>query len=63
MTIITGVIVVGLAATAIALIAGIASMGRGGEYDLAHSNQLMFTRVGLQAITLVCLIVALWLLN
>lgn len=63
MTIITAVIVVGLVATAIALIAGIASMSRGGEYDLARSNQLMFARVGLQAITLVCLVIALWLLN
>lgn len=63
MQILTVVILVGLVATAIALIAGIASMSRGGEYDLARSNQLMFARVGLQAVTFVCLVIVLWLVT
>lgn len=63
MQILTVVILVGLVATAIALIAGIVSMSRGGESDLARGNQLMFARVGLQAITLLCLVIALWLVS
>lgn len=63
MNIITAVILVGLVATVIALIAGIVSMSRGGESDRARSVQLMFARVGLQAITFVCLVIALFLVT
>lgn len=63
MKIITVVILVGLFATVIALIAGIVSMSRGGESDRVRSVQLMFTRVGLQAITFVCLVIALFLVT
>lgn len=49
--------------TAIILAIGVASMGQGGEFDEKHSEQLMFTRVGMQAITLLLLFVALYLAN
>jgi Hypoxia induced protein conserved region len=58
----TIVIVIGVLATAGALLTGIVSMVRGGPFDQAHSYQLMFARVSLQGITLVCLLAALYLL-
>ena len=61
MTILTVLIVLGLAATAIALVSGIASMAHGGKFDQRHSTQLMFSRVGFQGITLVLLLIALLL--
>ncbi len=60
MTLLTAVIVVALLATAAALVGGIASMVQGGEYDQRHSHQFMFARVGLQGLTLVLLLVALY---
>lgn len=61
MEILTVIIAIGLLATVGALITGIASMARGDDFDQAHSHQLMFARVGLQGITLLCLLVALYL--
>ncbi len=61
--ILTAVIVIGVLATTGALLTGIVSMGRGGEFDRLHSHQLMLARVGLQAITLLCLFVALFILH
>ncbi|MFQ5755399.1 MAG: twin transmembrane helix small protein [Acidiferrobacterales bacterium] len=55
-------ITIGLLATTGALVTGIVSMARGGQFDQAHSTQLMFARVGLQAVTLLCLLVVLYLL-
>lgn len=52
-------VIVALIATAAALVGGIASMAHGEEYDRRHSAQLMFTRVGLQGLTLVLLVLAL----
>jgi len=60
MTVLTIVIVIALLATVGALLWGIVSMGRGGEFDLHHSHQLMFARVGLQGITLLFLLIALF---
>jgi hypothetical protein len=62
MEILTVVIVIGLLATTGALVAGVTSMVRGGEFDRLHSYQLMFARVSLQGATLICLLVALYLL-
>lgn len=58
----TIIIVVGLLATTAALLGGIVSMARGRDFDQAHSHHFMFARVGLQAITLLCLLVALYIL-
>ena len=61
MTILTVMVVLGLVATVIALFTGIVSMAHGGRFDLRHSHQLMFSRVGFQGITLVLLLIALLL--
>ena len=60
MTILTTVIILALLATAGALLSGIISMTHGGKFDQRHSHQLMFIRVGLQGVTLLLLIIALY---
>ncbi len=59
MTILTVLVIAGLFATAVALLSGIASMARGGDFDHRHSHQFMYARVGLQGITLVLVLIAL----
>jgi len=59
MYLLTVLIVVALFATLAALVSGIASMAHGGEYDVRHSGQMMFARVGLQGLTFILLIIAL----
>ena len=63
MTILSIVIVVALLLTIIVLGAGIWSMAHGGEFDEKHSEQLMFARIGLQAVTLILLFIAIYLAN
>jgi hypothetical protein len=63
MDILTIVIIACLIMTAVILIMGVSSMAQGGEYDEKHSEQLMFARVGMQAITLVLLFIALYIAN
>ena len=58
MTILNVVIILALLATVIALGAGLWSMMHGGKYDAEHSEQLMFTRIGLQGVTFVLLLIA-----
>ena len=57
----TFVIVLALAATALTLLLGIIAMGSGGTTDNIVSTPLMWVRVGLQAFTLLLLIVAVML--
>ncbi len=38
-------------------------MAQGGDFDEKHSEQLMFARVGMQAITLLLLFIALYIAN
>ncbi|MCH8845835.1 MAG: twin transmembrane helix small protein [Proteobacteria bacterium] len=63
MDVLTLVIVASLILTAVILVIGVGSMAQGGEFDERHSEQLMFARVGMQAITLSLLFVALYLAN
>jgi len=42
---------------------GIWSMSHGGEFDQKHSTQLMFARVGMQGVTLLLLLLAMFLAN
>ena len=56
-------IVVAIIATVFSLGAGVVSMGRGGDFDEQHSTQLMFARVGCQALTLLLLIGAIILMS
>jgi hypothetical protein len=60
MTVLTSAIVITLMATVGTLLWVIASMAQGGEFDQHHSHQLMFARVGLQGITLLFLLIALF---
>lgn len=61
MNLLTIIIIVAMLLTVVALIMGVGSMGRGGEYDEKHDTQFMFARVGLQALTLVLLLFAIYL--
>ncbi len=63
MDLLTLVIVACLILTVIILLVGVSSMAQGGEFDERHSDHLMFARVGMQAITLILLFVALYLSN
>jgi len=63
MNILSVVIVVALLLTIAVLGTGIWSMAHGGEFDRKHSSQLMFARIGMQAITLVLLFLAIYLAN
>lgn len=51
-------IILAMCATVVAMILGLLSMSGGGATDRDFSLQLMWTRVGLQALTLVLLAVA-----
>jgi len=57
----TIVVMLAMLATVFVLFTGIGSMVRGGDYDYRHSHELMFTRVGLQALTVLLLVLALGL--
>ncbi len=61
MTTLTLVIGLAILATIGTLATGVVSMARGGEFDMKHSHQIMFSRVGLQAVTFVLLLIALYL--
>ncbi len=45
------------------VVTGIWSMAHGGEFDQKHSTQLMFARVGMQGITVLLLLLAIYLAN
>ena len=59
MNMMTAFVLVGLVVTIFSLVQGIVSMARGGEADAARSPLLMLRRVGWQALTIVCLMLAL----
>lgn len=61
MSILTFVIILALVLTIAVLATGIGSMAHGGEFDNKHGTQLMFARVGMQGLTLLLLLVALFL--
>jgi hypothetical protein len=56
---ITFLVLAAAAMAGIALFNGVASMAHGGEYDLEHAHELMFRRVGWQALAVLFLLVAL----
>ena len=59
MDILTVMVILGMLATVWALLRGIASMVHGGDEDFRQSHKLMFQRVGLQALTVLIIIMAL----
>lgn len=54
------IIILALLATIVSLFMGVVSMGRGGEFDKQHSNQLMRARVVFQGVALVLMLLALF---
>lgn len=61
MNILTMVIMVALLVTIGVMGTGVWSMAHGGEFDKKHSTQLMFARVGMQAVTVLLLLLAIYL--
>jgi hypothetical protein len=59
MDVVTVIVILGMLATVWALLRGIASMVQGGDADFRQSHKLMFQRVGLQALTVLIVILAL----
>ncbi len=55
-TLLTIAVVLAFLATIAALLTGLLSMGRGGQFDEEHDTQLMGARVGLQALTVLLII-------
>ena len=51
-------VVLSLVAVVGALIWGVGSMAHGGSYDREHSEQIMFTRIGIQAIAFILIVIA-----
>lgn len=56
-------IIAAVVATAIVLVLGLRSMGRGGQYDKEHAEKFMWERVVLQGLVVVLLLAAAILLN
>jgi hypothetical protein len=54
------IIILALLATIVSLVTGVWSMGRGGEFDEKHSNQLMRARVLFQGVALLLMLIALY---
>lgn len=63
MDILNVVIVAALLMTVGVIGTGIWSMAHGGEFDQKHSTQLMFARVGMQGVTVLLLLLAMFLAN
>ena len=61
MNILTVVIIVALLMTIGLVSTGVWSMAHGGEFDRKHSTQLMFARVGMQGLTVLLLLFAVYL--
>ena len=63
MTILNVVIVAALLVTIGLMGTGIWSMAHGGDFDQKHSTQLMMARVGMQGVTILLLLLAVFLAN
>ena len=63
MNMLTILIVAALVMTIGLIGTGIWSMAHGGEFDQKHSTQLMFARVGMQGITFLLLLAAIFFAN
>ena len=60
MNFLTLMVVIALLAVIGTLIWGLGSMAHGGTYDREHSEQIMFTRVGIQAVAFALIGLALY---
>jgi len=61
MDLLTILIVLALIATIITVLLGLITMGGGGSLDRELSTPLMWLRVGLQALAIILLFIAIWL--
>ena len=61
MTLITSLVVLALVAVVATLFWGVGSMAHGGAYDREHSEQIMFTRVGIQVAAFALIVLALYI--
>jgi len=59
MSVLTVTVIIGFIAVVATLIWGVGSMAHGGTYDREHSEELMFTRVGIQALAFALIVFAL----
>ncbi len=59
MSVLTMAVILGFVAVVATLVWGVASMAHGGSYDREHSEELMFTRVGIQALAFALIVFAL----
>jgi len=60
MTVLTIIVILAFVAVAATLVWGVSSMAHGGSYDREHSEQIMFTRVAIQAIAFALIMFALF---
>lgn len=60
MNILALTVILALVAVVATLVWGVGSMAHGGSYDREHSEQIMFTRVAIQAVAFVIIVVALF---
>jgi nitrogen fixation-related uncharacterized protein len=60
MNVITILAVVALLAVMATLVWGVGSMAHGGSYDDEHSEKIMFTRVGIQALAFALIVLVLY---
>lgn len=58
MNILTLLVILSLVGVVAALIWGVSSMAHGGSYDREHSEQIMFTRIGVQAVAFILIVIA-----
>jgi len=63
MSIANVLVIAALIATLVVLALGLKSMARGGKYDVEHAEKFMWERIALQALVVVLLVVAAFLLN
>jgi len=63
MGVLNWLIIAALIATIVVLVLGLRSMVRGGDYDREHAEKFMCERVALQALVVVLLLAAAFLVN
>ena len=63
MSVVTVLVIAALIATLLVLWLGLRSMARGGKYDVEHAEKFMWERVALQALVVLLLVAAAYLLN
>ena len=61
MNILTALIIAALIMTMGVIATGVFSMAHGGEFDQKHSTQLMAARIGMQGVTVMLLLLAIFL--